>query len=564
MGEITETFEQILVLLDGYLGSSTWFPIVLLGVGVWFTIYLGLPQFRFFGRACRILFGFERREPDAPGDTTYFRALTTALSGTVGTGNIGGVAFALYLGGPAALFWMWATAFVGMTTKFVEVTLSHKYRDFDDNGEVAGGPMYYMEKRLKMKWLAIIFAIATVFSAIGTGCLPQSNNLAQGLENSFGIPTWSAGIVLAVLLGLVVIGGIKRIAAVAAAIVPVMGTVYVLAALGVIAVNAENILPSLGSIFSSIFSGSAAVGGFLGASFAYAFTQGVNRGIFSNEAGQGSAPIAHASAKSNHPVPEGLVSLLEPFIDTLIICTITGLAILSSGAWHDKFETDFSAVNTYFVEGAYHEDSPEHVSQVAAFLQDRDGHGVTELTAELNVVDGSFTDNGFTVLHNRSIGTDVFVSEDGSPFTGVLTVVEGEVESDVDIRGKSLVHSVDLTVEAFKRGLFGDAGQYAVTISLVLFAFSTALAWSYYGDRAILYLLGSKWLLPYRLFYCAAFFVASFMDTALVWKITAVIIVLMALPNLIGISLLSKEMKETVQDFLGTAETPPQSTSDSS
>ena len=550
MAEITQTFEQILDLLDSFLGSSAWFPFVLLGVGVWFTIYLGLPQFRFFGRACRILFGRERREPDAPGDTTYFRALTTALSGTVGTGNIGGVAFALYLGGPAALFWMWATAFVGMTTKFVEVTMSHKYREFDEKGEVAGGPMYYMEKRLNMKWLAVIFAIATVFSAIGTGCLPQSNNLANGLENSFGIPAWIAGLVLAIVLGLVVIGGIKRIAIVAATIVPVMGAVYVIAALGVIVVNAENILPSFASIFSSIFSGSAAVGGFLGASIAYAFTQGVNRGIFSNEAGQGSAPIAHASAKSNHPVPEGLVSLLEPFIDTLIICTITGLAILSSGAWNDKFENDFANINTYFIESEYLETNSEHAAQISNFLENGDKHAVENLTGDLSVVAGSITGSGFTILHNRSIAEDVFVSSDGEPFSGTISVVDGDLQSDVDLTGKSLVHSVDLTVEAFKRGVLGDAGQYAVTISLVLFAFSTALAWSYYGDRAILYLLGAKWLLPYRLFYCTAFCVASFMDTALVWKITAVIIVLMALPNLFGITLLSREMKETVQDFL--------------
>ena len=462
------------------------------------------------------------------------------------------MAFALFLGGPAALFWMWVTAFLGMTTKFVEVTLSHKYREFDEKGEVAGGPMYFMEKRLNMKWLAVIFAVATVFSAIGTGCLPQSNNLAHGLENSFGIPPWSAGLVLAVLLGLVIIGGIKRIAAVAAAIVPVMGVFYLIGAFGVIAVNLENIGPSFVSIFDSIFTGSAAIGGFLGASLAHAFTMGVNRGIFSNEAGQGSAPIAHASAKSDSPVPEGLVSLLEPFIDTLIICTITGLVILSSGAWHDKFETDFSSVNTEFVEGVFLEDNAEHVATLSAHMEGRSlpGREVQPLTAELEVVNGNLIAGNYTVTHHRSIAEDVRVHVDDAPYSGTISIVEGDVVNDVALSGKSLVHSVDLTVEAFKRGIFGDAGQYAVTISLVLFAFSTALAWSYYGDRAILYLFGAKLLLPYRLFYCAAFLLASFMDTALIWKITAVIIVLMAVPNLVGITLLSKEMKQTVKEFM--------------
>ena len=554
MSEVIQAFEGFLGLLDSWLGSSIWFPYVLVGVGVWFTIYLGFPQFRYFMRALRFLFGKEG-DSNAPGDTTHFRALTTALSGTVGTGNIGGVAFALFLGGPAALFWMWVTAFVGMTTKFVEVTLSHKYREFDDKGEIAGGPMYYMEKRLNMKWLAVIFAFATLLSAIGTGCLPQSNNLANGLESSFGIPTWISGLVLAVLLGLVVIGGIKRIAAVASKIVPIMAVFYLVGAVGVIIVNAENIWPSFVSIFESIFTGSSALGGFLGASFAYAFTHGVNRGIFSNEAGQGSAPIAHASAKADDPVPEGLVSLLEPFIDTLVICTITGLVILSSGAWADKFPNQFTHANTEIVAGVYTDENPSHVEMLSAHLGRTPpaNDPIKPLTAELPVVDGGIVDADFTVIHNRSIGENVFVRQNGEPYSGVLVVDSGVIESDVELHGDSLIHSVNLTVEAFKRGIFGDMGQYAVTISLVLFAFSTALAWSYYGDRAILYLFGPKALTPYRLIYCAAFLIGSTMDTTLIWKIAAVFVVLMALPNLFGITMLSREMKSTVRNFMDPA-----------
>lgn len=555
MTGLLEGFENFLALLDSFLGSSIWFPYALLGVGVWFTIYLGFPQIRYFGRAWRFLTG-KGGDASAPGDTTHFRALTTALSGTVGTGNIGGVAFALFLGGPAALFWMWATALLGMTTKFVEVTLSHKYRDFDDNGEVAGGPMYYMEKSLNMKWLAVLFAIATLFSAIGTGCLPQSNNLANGVEASFGIPAWVSGLVLAVLLGGVIIGGIKRIAAVASKIVPFMAALYLIGAVGVIVVNAENIWPSFVSIFGSIFTGSAALGGFLGASFAYAFTHGVNRGIFSNEAGQGSAPIAHASAKADHPVPEGLVSLLEPFIDTLVICTITGLVILSSGAWADKFPNEFAPANTEFVAGVFVDDNPTHIAQLSAHLGRNPpaNDPVQPLTAELTVVNGKITETDLTIIHNRSVGENVQVSQDAEPYSGTLVVADGELVTDVDLHGESLVHSVNLTVEAFKRGIFGDAGQYAVTVSLVLFAFSTALAWSYYGDRAVLYLFGPKVLMPYRLVYCAAFFVGSFMDTTLIWKLAAIFVVLMALPNLLGITLLSREMKATVKDFMQPAD----------
>ena len=551
MTDVIEAFEGFLGLLDSWLGSSIWFPYALVGVGVWFTIYLGLPQFRYFNRAWRFLFGKEG-DPNAPGDTTHFRALTTALSGTVGTGNIGGVAFALFLGGPAALFWMWVTAFVGMTTKFVEVTLSHKYREFDDKGEVTGGPMYYMEKRLNMKWLAVIFAIATLLSAIGTGCLPQSNNLAQGLDSSFGIPTWVSGAVLAVLLGLVVIGGIKRIAAVTSKIVPFMAAFYLFGAVGVIVVNAENIWPSVVSIFGSIFSGSAALGGFLGASFAYAFTHGVNRGIFSNEAGQGSAPIAHASAKAEDPVPEGLVSLLEPFIDTLVICTITGLVILSSGAWADKFPNDFGLGNTEVVAGVYSDENKAHVEMLSAHLGRTPpaNDPITPLTGELTVVNGAIVDRGFTIIHNRSVAEEITVRADGELFSGLLVIEAGEIVSDVELHGTSLIHSVNLTVEAFKRGIFGEMGQYAVTVSLVLFAFSTALAWSYYGDRAILYLFGPKALTPYRVIYCIAFLVGSTMDTTLIWKIAAVFVVLMALPNLFGITMLSREMKSTVNSFM--------------
>ena len=542
--------ENVLESLDSVLGAAWYFPFVLLGVGVFFTFYLGFPQIRYFNEAWRVLLG-RRTRPDAEGDTSHFQALTTALSGTVGTGNIGGVAFAIFLGGPAALFWMWATAFLGMTTKFVEVTISHKYRIKDENGQIAGGPMYYMERGLHMKWLAIAFAAFTVISALGSGNLPQSNSLAAGVEASFGVPTWMTGLVLALLLGAVIIGGIRRIAAVTSKIVPFMGGLYTLGAFAVIASNIENVVPSFLSVFQSAFTGSAAAGGFLGASFAYAFNKGVNRGLFSNEAGQGSAPIAHAAARADEPASEGMVSLLEPFIDTLIICTLTGLVILSSGVWKEKFENDFQRFDTEFVEGEYLETNPEHVTLLFRHLDLNPpaDDPVRSLNATLSVSNGSIVSPPSTVLHNRSIALDVVIEQAGMPYTGVAQVIAGKLQGDFNVRGKSLLHSVPLTTEAFKRSFLGDYGQYIVSVGLVLFAFSTAIAWSYYGDRAMTYLFGAKSVTPFRVVYVGSFFIAAIVDTTLVWLISAVTLALMALPNLFGIVLLRKEMKSSIDDY---------------
>ena len=542
---------NFLDLLDSFLGSSLWFPFTLLGVGIWFTIYLGLPQIRHFPRAWKILAGKET-PANSVGDTTHFQALSTALSGTVGTGNIGGVAFAIFLGGPAAIFWMWATAFIGMTTKFVEVTLSHKYRIKDEKGEMAGGPMYYMERKLNMKWLAILFAIATIFSTLGSGNLPQSNNLADGLFSSFQIPTWVSGLVLATFLGLIIIGGIKRIATFASSVVPFMGTVYVLGAITVILANVDQIIPSFGSIFSSIFTGSAAIGGFVGASFAFAFTKGVGRGLFSNEAGQGSAPIAHASAKGESPVSEGLVSLLEPFIDTLLICTLTALVILASGVWNEKFDNEFEYTEIKIVEGSYDESSTDDVNALREYMGLSKESSVVNFDGMLDVENGVIQTDGITVIHNRSLAEDVSVLQDGAPYTGEIPVVNGRIDSlDYTLTGKSLIHSVELTSEAFKHGFLGDFGQYTVTITLVFFAFTTAVAWSYYGDRAVVYLTNgsTKYLLAYRITYTGIFFLGTILDTSLVWKFSAVTLVFMALPNLFGITLLSRDMKATTNEF---------------
>ncbi len=546
-----EAFHNLLKSMDGMLGGAWWFPYVLLGTGLFFTIYLKFPQVRYFKHAWKVVTG-KYDKPDAPGDTTHFRALTTALSGTVGTGNIGGVAFALFLGGPAALFWMWATAFFGMTTKFVEVTLSHKYRDKTPDGSMAGGPMYYMDKRLNMKWLAVAFAVATVISSFGTGNLPQSNSIATSIEATFGFDPLIVGSILGVLLALVILGGITRIAAVTSKIVPIMALIYILGAFTVIFANIENVGPAFVSVFSDVFTGSAATGGFLGATIAYAFNRGVNRGLFSNEAGQGSAPIAHAAAKTDEPVAEGMVSILEPFIDTILICTITGLVILSSGVWKDKHENTFDRTDMYILAGDYVESSQEDKETLYAYINDIEGHGVSDFTGEIQVVNGKAVSKGFTIFNARSFADNVVFSL-GDPednFTGTLKVVDGNLSKDnIIVRGESLIHSASLTALAFTKGFFGESGKYIVSIGLLLFAFSTAIAWSYYGDRAMTYLFGPRSVMPYRVVYVAGFVWAAVSDTTLVWTLSAVAIVVMTLPNLFGIFLLRKEMKDSVAEY---------------
>jgi len=536
--------------MDGYLGSALWFPALLLSTGIFFTIYLGFPQIRYFKHAIGITTGKFDKD-GAQGDTTHFQALATALSGTVGTGNIGGVALALHLGGPAALFWMWMTAFFGMTSKFVEVTLSHKYRTKTADGTMAGGPMYYMEKGLNAKWLAILFAIATVLSSFGTGNLPQINSIAAGLQSTFDLEPIVTASVLSVLLALVIIGGISRIAKVAATIVPTMAIIYIVGAFAVILPNMGNVIPSFVSIFSDAFTGSAAAGGFLGATFAYAFDRGVNRGLYSNEAGQGSAPIAHAAARTDEPADEGMVSILEPFIDTIVICTITGLVILSSGVWKEKFDNEFQRADMRFVAGSFEESNAEDVTQLFAFLNG-DESEASSFSGDISLLDGRVADSNqdFTLLSSRSFAEDVLYSRDGEPITGDVAVSEGRLDdTDVEVSGKSLLHSVPLTTMAYTKGLFGDFGKYIVSIGLMLFAFSTAIAWSYYGDRAMTYLLGPKSVLPYRIVYVLGFFYAALADTTVVWNIALITIVLMTVPNLIGMLFMHKEMKQTVKKY---------------
>lgn len=554
-----QEFKLFLENLHTYIGGSEWFVFLLLGTGIFFTLYLKFPQIRYFRHAIRVVKGKYDKKGDV-GDATHFQALATALSGTVGTGNIAGVALAIHLGGPAGLFWMLITAMLGMTTKFVEVTISHKYRDLLPDGSVSGGPMYYMKKRLNIKLnngkmirtgtvLGVFFALATILSSFGTGSLPQINSISNSIFATFGIDHMLTGAVLAVALGLVIIGGIKRIAKVTSRLVPGMAIIYFLGALFVIITNYQEIIPSFLAIFKDAFSGSAMTGGFLGASFAFVFNSGVNRGLFSNEAGQGSAPIAHSAAKTQQPVSEGMVAILEPFIDTIIICTLTGLVLLSSGVWNEKLPNQFQDADIEVLALHYDEQVSEDKKLVADHINGRKDLPV--FTGELHVEEGQIQ-HEVTLLHARSVAEEVIVRREGQPYTGAVMVQKGHIDTygqNVTFTGNSLIHSAPLTTEAFKRSFLGDWGQYIVSIGLLLFAFSTAIAWSYYGGRAVTFLFGTRYVIFYRLFYVVAFFFAAFTDTTIVWALSYLTIAFMALPNLIGILLLRKEIKGTIKQY---------------
>ena len=548
-------FNDFLLLLDGYLSGSWWFPALLIGTGIFFTFYLGFPQFRFFSHGWRIVTGKYVKE-ETEGETSPFEALTTAMSGAVGTGNIGGVALAIWVGGPAAIFWMWVTAIFGMTTKFVEVTMAHKYRTTLSDGSISGGPMYYIEQGLNMKWVGILFAALMMICAIGSGNMPQINNIANVLESTFSIPKLLTGLVLGLLLWIIIVGGIKRIAQIASKLVPIMGVIYFGGALIILIENYENIIPSFNAIFSQVFTGSAAVGGFLGASFAMSLKLGVARGLYSNEAGQGSSPIAHASAKTEKSVEQGMVSILEPFIDTIVVCSVTALVILSSGAWTQKYENSFDRTSMFIFDGSYSEENANDVEELGKFILDRrnftnNTSSVKNYSGSIEVLEGKIQQDNITIFHKQSIAEDVLFMKDGKLINGFIDISNGSIDDlGVKVSGKSLIHSAELTAKAFSSGVLGVVGEYIVAIGLLLFAFSTAIAWSYYGDRSTAYIFGEGGVQVYRMIYVFSFILAAVIDTEIIWNIAYVVVALVSIPNLIALFVLRKEMKEQVTSYV--------------
>ena len=411
-----------------------WLLVLLLGTGFWLTIRLRGVQFRTLFYALRLTFSKER---EGEGDISHFGSLMTAMAATVGIGNIAGVSSAVALGGPGAIFWMWVTGLVGMATKYSEGFLAVKFRRINEKGEISGGPMYYLEEGLKKKWLGMCFAAFGACAAFGIGNMVQANTTAVAVNESTGFNSVTIGMLLAILTGLVVIGGIKRIADVASYLVPFMVAIYFVGALIVIFSQIDQLGAGLTMVFDHAFTGTAATGGFVGASLANGIRYGVARGLFYNESGMGSAPIVAAAARTNHPCKQALVSMTGTFIDTLIVCSITALAISSTGVW-----------------------------------------------------------------------------------------TSGET-------------GVALTIQAFSAGLPGYWGKLLVTLGTITFAFSTILAWEYYGEKCFEYLFGEKYISLYRYAWVIFVFIGAQIKMDMVWNISDAMNALMAIPNLIGLICLS-------------------------
>jgi len=521
--------------------------IVLLGVGFYLTLRLGFIQVTRLGHGIAVATG-RYDDPDDEGDVTHFQALSTALSATVGIGNIAGVAVAIHWGGPGALFWMWMTAALGMATKFAEVTLAQEYRvsetEEDRFGSVSGGPMYYIEKGLgpRWKWMAVFFAFILGITAFLTGNAIQANTVADNMETVFGISPIITGLVTAAIVGAVILGGIKRIGRVTGILAPAMAVVYVLGALIVIALNAGDVFPTLGLIVREAFNPTAGVAGTGVGAVLVTLMWGVRRGLFSNEAGQGSAPIAHAAAKTDEPVSEGVVALLEPFIDTLVICTMTGLVLIMTGVWNDTFPTEIT------LDGG----------DIGYRTTVEGGYAATDATGPISFAAGRHADTsaGAALLSWHEAPLDeVFVDEAMTqPFSGTLDPVAGTASGNdgqtyASLYGMAVENGAPLTLEGFRRGIPGGWGHYIVIISVLLFALSTAISWSYYGDRCANYLWGPRAILPYKIVFVVMHFVGAVLPLTVIWNLGDVFLGIVIWPNLIALALLSGKVRELTRSY---------------
>lgn len=444
---------ELLNDLVGKVNNLVWGPymlVLLVGTGLYLTIILKFLPFRYLGYALKLAFS-KNQDDESEGDVSHFQALMTALAATIGTGNIAGVATAVALGGPGAVFWMWITALVGMATKYSEAILAVKYRIIDDKGEMAGGPMYFIERGLGMKWLGVLFALFGALAGFGIGNMVQSNSVAIAIEDTFNISPWISGVILAVFTALVILGGIKSIGRVTSLLVPVMAVFYIIGGLIIIVMYISNLPQAIMTILQAAFSGADKVAaGFAGATVAQAIRFGVARGVFSNEAGLGSAPIAAAAAKTDHPGRQALVSMTGTFLDTIIVCSITGLVLTITGVWEKA----------------------------------------------------------------------------GGDLTGPA-----------------------LTTAAFSKGLPGTWGGLIVSVGIILFAYSTILGWAYYGEKCAEYLLGTKAVMPYRYLWVIFVAVGAIAKLDFVWNLADTLNGLMAIPNLIGLLLLSKVIVSETKDF---------------
>jgi len=521
--------------------------IALLGTGVFLTLRLGFVQFRHLGHGFMVTTG-RYDDPNEPGDVSHFQALTTALSATVGIGNIAGAAWAIHYGGPGALFWMWMTALLGMATKFSEVTLAQRFRDVHKDqdghkweGTVSGGPMYYIEHGMgsNWKWMAVFFAIMLGTTAFLTGNAVQANTVADTVGSFWGIPNWITGLVSAAIIGAVIIGGISRIGRVTSILAPVMAAFYVAGALVVLFLNWDAIFPAFNLILREAFNPSAGVAGTGIGAILVTMNWGVNRGLFSNEAGQGSAPIAHAAAKTDEPVSERAVGLVAPFIDTIVIVTMTALVIIITGSWNAQVPSELSIAGgdrSYITVDGNGSPSP------------------ADAPAELRVENGrQIPGSGGVLFAWHDVPVEAFFTDEAQtqPFTGVIRGGEAIAGTDTTdtLYGDAAEGGAPLTMMAFRRGLPGDWGHIIVLVSVLLFGISTAISWSYYGDRCATYLLGSKAVLPYKFVYVAMHFFGAIIAPVVAWDLGDIFLGIVILPNLIALIWLSGKTKDMMNSY---------------
>jgi AGCS family alanine or glycine:cation symporter len=429
---MTDQIQQWNAWLNGYV----WGPpmmVLLVGTGLLLTVLTRAVQFRYLGFALREVLGKITRRGGGVGNVSPFQAVATALASTVGVGNIAGVATAIVLGGPGAVFWLWVSGLLGMCTKFSEIVIALHYREPDATGTLRGGAMYTLKKGLGLPWLGGVFALLTALAAFGIGNMVQANSVADALHSTFGVPAAATGAGLVLVTAIVILGGITRIAEVTQILVPFMALLYLGGGTAAIALHADRLPHAIGLIFEGAFTGTAAAGGFAGSTIMMAMRYGIARGLFSNEAGLGSAPIVHATADTDHPARQGLYGIFEVFVDTLLVCSTTALVILVTDTW---------------TTGA----------------------------------------------------------------TGAA-----------------------LSARAFETGLPGTFGSIVVTGGLVLFAFSTLIGWSYYGETGIVYLLGAKAAMPYRAAWLVFVYLGAVGSLHLVWDIADTLNGLMAIPNLVSV-----------------------------
>lgn len=541
-----------------------WLVVALLGTGFFVTLRLAFIQTRRLGHAIQVVRGKFDDESD-DGDINHFQALTTALSATVGIGNIAGVATAIHYGGPGALFWMWLTAFFGMALKFSECTLALKYRTFDDHGEVAGGPMYYIERGLGPRWkpLAVMFAVCGVLASFCSGNMNQANTIALSARSDFGISEPVVALIAMVFVGAVILGGIKRIGHVTSTLAPLMAAIYVTAALVVLLLHAGRVPGAFVTIVASAFHPEASLGGSVAGVWSVTLLWGVKRGLFSNEAGQGSAPIAHAAAKTAEPVREGVVALLEPLIDTLIICTMTGLVIVSTGVWDEKSESSAPLEQVHLVPAEFVDLQAQHeferIGAALAESQRLAKNGAQPMS--IRFVEGKQGQVSF-IASGGVVEEAVLTQPDGRPFdgtlqwdrmAGVLKTGGNQALYRFGVRGRMLLNSSALTARGFEKGLqaIGAWGNYVVTFCVFLFGLSTMISWSYYGDRCATYLFGNRAVTPYRVAFCVFSGVGAMVALETVWAFGDVALGLMSIPNLLAIVLLSGKTSRLTRTYFG-------------